>query len=123
MAAMLEWVIVVEFDPLVRALLSEWLEEIGVRVLAFGTLDQLPAIGVQLIIVDLVLVEQHRDQVIRQLRTLYPGVPLLGLSTQIREEMDAVCDVARQLGVHKLLPKPCERQALVGAVLSLLGRS
>ncbi len=122
MADMLEWVIVIEFDRLVRSLLLEWLEEIGVQVLAFGSLDPLPVIDASLIVVDLGYVRHNNADVIRQVRARYPGVPLLGLSTQVRVGIGADSEAARTLGVEMLLPKPCDRQELVQAVLTLMAR-
>ncbi|MGJ4748427.1 hypothetical protein ACQV5M_18850, partial [Leptospira sp. SA-E8] len=120
---MLEWVIVVEFDPLVRALLSEWLEEIGLQVLAFDAMDSLPMVSACLVIVDLAQVRQSGADIIRRVRTLYPGVPLLGLSTQAREGLGAGSEVARRLGVDMLLPKPCERLILVRAAKALMAKT
>ncbi len=123
MGDMLEWVIVVEFDPLVRALLSEWLEEAGMRVLAFDAPDALPMISTCLIIVDLAHIRQSSADIIRRVRTLYPGVPLLGLSTQAREGTGVGSEVARRLGVDMLLPKPCERLILVRAAKALMTKT
>ncbi|QBK06052.1 response regulator [Hylemonella gracilis] len=120
MAEMLDWVIVVEIDPLVRSLLVEWLEEIGPRVLAFEGPQALPVIGACLVVVDLVNVRQQGADIIRRVRTLYPGVPLLGLSTQAREGMAVGSEAARNLGVDMLLPKPCERLLLQRAVRALM---
>ena len=120
---MLEWVIVVEWDPLVRSLLLEWLEEIGVQVLSFGSLESLPeAVDVSLIIVGLGQVQQSHAELLRLLRARYPGVPLLGLSTQVRVGLGADSALARKLGVEMILPKPCERQELLSSALTLLGR-
>lgn len=120
MAEMLEWVIVVEFDPLVRSLLVEWLEEIGPRVLAFDAPQALPAIGACLVVVDLLNVREQGADIIRRVRMLYPGVPLLGLSTQARDGMGAGSATARNLGVDMLLPKPCERRRLQQAARALM---
>ena len=119
---MLEWVIVIECDPLVRALLLEWLEELGVQVLAFGAADALPAVNAGLIVVGLVHARQGNADMLRLLRARYPGVPLLGLSTQVRVGMGADSEAARGLGVEMLLPKPCERHELLGAALTLMDR-
>ena len=120
---MLEWVIVVEWDPLVRSLLLEWLEEIGVQVLSFGSLESLPeAVDVSLFIVGLGQVQQSHAELLRLLRARYPGVPLLGLSTQVRVGLGADSALARKLGVEMILPKPCERQELLSSALTLLGR-
>ena len=120
---MLEWVIVVEWDPLVRALLLEWLEEIGVQALTLGSLESLPeVVDAGLIIVDLGQVGHSHAHVLRLLRARYPGVPLMGLSTQVRVGMGSASALARQLGVEMILPKPCERQELLRGALTLLGR-
>jgi CheY-like chemotaxis protein len=120
MAGMLEWVVVVECDPLVRSLLVEWLEEIGPRVQAFDGARALPVIGACLVVVDLVNVRQQGADIIRPVRTLYPGAPLIGLSTQARAGLGADSAAARSLGVDMLLPKPCERHQLQQAARALL---
>ncbi|EGI78106.1 DNA-binding transcriptional response regulator [Hylemonella gracilis] len=120
MFEMLEWVIVIEFDPLVRALLVEWLEEIRPGVLSFDGRQVLPAVGASLVVVDLGNDRRQGADNIRRLRTLYPGVPLLGLSTQAREGIAAGGEAARRLGVDMLLPKPCERELLLQAARTLM---
>jgi CheY-like chemotaxis protein len=118
-----ERVLVIEFDPLMRSLLTEWLEELGMQVLAQARADALPARAPGLVIVDLVnprQVRQARLVAVEQLRQRYPGVPVLGLSTLASEGVAADSRAALALGLDMLLPKPCTRQTLTGAVRTLV---
>lgn len=116
-----ECVLVIEFDALIRSLLMEWLEELGLRVLTVGSLDALPATAVQLILLDLVNLRRASGRIVERVRSKYPGVPILGLSTQATHLVSADSRAALALGVDMLLPKPCDRQTLSTAVRSLLG--
>ncbi len=115
-------VVVIEFDPLVRDLLAEWLEEAGLRVQHHSCGEPLPLslTEIHVVIVDIVNLRQGGRETVDRVRGVFPGIPLLGLSTQARDGLAADCDAAVALGLDMLLPKPCKRTTLLTAVRELV---
>jgi CheY-like chemotaxis protein len=105
-------ILVADADSALCALLVEWLDEAGCRVV-----DEHPDV----ILVDVPLPRQggaaHR---VRELAARYPGTPVVALSSSFFSRVEANGAVARALGVDAVLPKPLTREALIGALRGLL---
>jgi len=111
-------ILVVEPDDLIGGLLDRWLGEAGYTVIirALRELRGAPIGGEapQLIVAD-VPSPRSAEKIIRALREVYPS-PILVISARFRRGLGSSTDVARQIGVHRILPKPFTRDELLSAV-------
>ena len=112
------YILVVEPDDLILGLLERWLREAGYTVVVETTRKLPEAVadgsGSRLVIVD-VPTPRGAEKTIESLREVYAG-PILLLSARFRRGLASSGDVARQLGVSKVLPKPFTREELLSAV-------
>lgn len=111
-------ILVVEPDDLIREILERWLREAGYTV-TVQALQKLPKARMRgeaphLIVVD-VPNPRTAAKLIQSLQEVYP-TPILLLSARFRRGLGASVDVARQLGVRKILPKPFTSDELLSAV-------
>ncbi len=108
------YILVVETDDLIRALLERWLGEAGYSVVVHvqdaGTGAEAPCL-----VIANVSNPHQPDALIRDLRNRYRA-PILVVSARFRRGLRASVDVARQLGVRYVLPKPFTRKELLAAV-------
>jgi DNA-binding response OmpR family regulator len=112
-------ILVVETDDLIRDLLERWLGDAGYTVI-FGasqssTGDQMP----RLVIAN-ISNPRGADALIESLQAMY-AAPILALSARFRRGLGTSTDVARCLGVQKVLPKPFTRKELLTAVRESIG--
>ena len=111
-------ILVVESDDLIRGLLERWLGEAGYAVAArtLQTLneDRMWEGPPHLIIADAPS-PRGAEKLIQSVREVYPS-PILILSARFRRGLGESVEVARQLGVNKVLPKPFTRKELLNAV-------
>jgi len=113
-----ERILVVEPNDLILGLLEHWLGEAGYAIVV-GTPQSLPpadAAGAEphLVIVD-VPTPRSAQKIIESVKDGYCG-PILLLSARFRRGTGLSSDVARRLGVRKVLPKPFTRDELLSAV-------
>ena len=111
-------ILVVEPDDLILGLLERWLGEAGYAVF-IEILQRLPqAIGEReepdLVVID-VPTPRSAGKVVKSVREVYGG-PILLLSARLRRDTGYSSNVARQLGVRNVLPKPFRRDELLSAV-------
>ena len=111
-------ILVVEPDDLIVGLLERWLGEAGYALVVEGS-PRLPrAVGEEgepdLVIID-VPTPRSAEKIIKSVKEVYAGSILL-LSARFRRGTGCSSDVARQLGVRKVLPKPFTRGELLSAV-------
>jgi CheY-like chemotaxis protein len=106
-------ILVVDADPALYDLLGEWLAEQGCRMVQENP---------DLVLVDVHLPRQGGADVVKRLRALHPGRPLVALSSNFFSRVPANGAVARGLGADAVLPKPLAREALVEALRRLLPR-
>lgn len=117
-----ETVLVVDDEEMVRELLGELLESAGYRVLVAGTASDALAIAavaqseLALIIADVVLPEQTGPELVAELRTLLPELPVVYISGQLTGDVRAPRDGA------PLLHKPIDPGALWATVRAQLDR-
>jgi DNA-binding response OmpR family regulator len=112
-------ILVVEPNDLIRDLLGRWLGEAGYTVVVIEAAQQLPqTVGERgeprLVIVD-VPMPRGAEKIVQSVREAYAG-PILLLSARQRRGTGSSNDVARQLGVCKVLPKPFTRVELLLAL-------
>lgn len=111
-------VLLLDTDPALRGLVSEWLLDGGYHVRH----DE-PAPGPtrpDLIVVDVPFPRQGGSDRLRRLADRHPGTPVLALSPTFLSGAGRHGAVARELGVAGVLPKPLTRDALLVAVTRLL---
>jgi CheY-like chemotaxis protein len=121
-------VVIIEDDALMRALLTEWLTGAGYRVHAvacgdgatFAPGDVFPPAHV--VVVDIYRPRQQGADRLRSTRKSYPGVPIIAISGQFRAGVDCTGPAAKALGVECVIPKPCGRGSLLGAVGAVIAR-
>lgn len=110
----------IEDDPALRALLVEWLAGDGYRVRA-GVGIRSAAGGIDAVVVDLPELPMQGAETIRNLKSLYAGAAVIGLSTQAGAASSGDSRQARALGLARLVAKPCSRRELLAAVAGAIG--
>ena len=108
------YIVIVETDDLIRELLERWLGEAGYAVVAAAAGVAVQERPVRLVIVN-VSSPRGVDGLIQSLQASYM-TPILVISARFRRGLEGSADVARQLGVRKVLPKPFTRTELLVAV-------
>ncbi len=113
-------IVIYEEDPLMRALLEEWLSEGGYRVrLAIPRNVQRDA--ADLVIASVYMPKRAGAQALRDIRAAHPGVPMIAISGQFRSGLPAAGATARELGVDQVIAKPLARGDLLAAVHAMIG--
>jgi CheY-like chemotaxis protein len=119
-------ILVVEDDDLVRAFILRVLEREGYALASAPNgvdgLRQCREVAPALVITDIVMPDMEGLEMIRELRKVDPSLPVLAISGGGRGDPRMYLDMARHLGARATLAKPFDREALLGAVASLLGR-
>lgn len=112
--------VVLDDNPAIRELISEWLAAAGHHVM-----DARPtaAAAVHLVLLDLPMLRDSVRTLVGRVRATYPDAALLGLSTQVAQALPASSPTARELGLIGLLPKPCGREELLATIAQLPRRS
>ena len=110
-------ILVVEPNDLILGLLERWLGDADYEVSVASSLVRLKGMGEsspQLIIID-VPTPETAQKLISSVREVFSS-PILLLSGTFRRGTSSSGNAARQLGVHKMLPKPFTREELLSAV-------
>jgi len=111
-------ILVVEPDELILGLLERWLGEAGHTVVARPLrelADNRMREGVPHLIIADIPDPRGAASLAQYLREAYPS-PILIISARFRRGLGESVEVARQLGVSKVLPKPFTRKELLRAV-------
>ena len=114
-------VLVVDADPALLELLDEWLAAEGCRVVAGAADSPAEAGPFDIVLVDVPFPRQGGPSSLRGVMSAHPGTPIVALSSTFFAGVDSTGAVARRLGVSSVLPKPVDRDALLGAVRRLAG--
>ena len=114
-------IVIIEQDPFMRSLLSEWLTADGYRVHAVGEDDGESHSDADLLIVDLYMPRHLGAGRLRSAKHTYPGVPIIAVSAQFHAGLDCAGPIAQSLGVDRVIAKPFGRDALLHAVQSMIG--
>jgi DNA-binding response OmpR family regulator len=109
-----------ERDDLMYALLREWLSGAGYPVCQAGGVSE-GAAPARLAIVSGAMAKQDGDALIRAVRAVYPGTPIIALSSQARSGLSSAGAAARALGVERLIAKPLRRGELLAVVEAVIG--
>jgi DNA-binding response OmpR family regulator len=104
---------VIEEDELVRELLRRWLSDAGHAVEAYSAPTRIGE--VDLIIAD-VASPRAAGPVLVQLLQANSRTPILLLSARFRTGQDGSVQLANELGVAAVLPKPFTQRQLIAAV-------
>jgi len=106
---------VIEADELVRELLLRWLRDEGHEAADFADVSLLQGrVDFDVLIADLPSPRRAAEPV-RLLRSVHRGAIVL-VSARLRVTADRSCELARQLGVSAMLPKPFTRQELLAVL-------
>jgi DNA-binding response OmpR family regulator len=76
-------------------------------------LAEFKASGADLILLDMTLPEMHGAQVLHEIRTISPTVPVIVLTGETHEDLRAQCE---RLGVQEYLAKPPDFKALLATI-------
>ena len=104
------YVVVLEKDPLIRALIERWLGEAGFEMEPLAPRSDMKP---SLVIAD-VPAPKSAEAIIRPLREY--AAPILITSARFRRGLAGSAEAARRLGVKKVLPKPFSREEFLFAV-------
>ena len=110
-------ILVVEPNDLILGLLERWLGDADYEVSVASSLTRLKGRGESpphLVIID-IPTPGTAQKMISTVREVFSS-PILLLSGTIRRGTSSSDYAARQLGVHKILPKPFTREELLSAV-------
>lgn len=112
--------LLVDTDAALAELLATWLRDAGLRVSVAQHADESPPHPVDLIVADVSFPRERGNERLQRIAARHPGAPVLALSSAFFSGVPRHGAVARELGVAAVLPKPLERDALLGAVAQLL---
>lgn len=110
----------VDADPALVALLDEWLDAVGIKVVDERAAGTDAGQRYQLAIVDVPFPRQDGMSRIARVASAYPGTPLIAVSAAFFPGVVCCGAVTRTFGVACALPKPVSREALLRAARRLL---
>lgn len=117
-------ILVIDDNAAVRAITKRALESAGfrVRVAADGrqgivAFRHQPA---SLVITDIVMPEKEGIEVIRELRSMAPSLPILAISGYCHGGIINYLQMALRLGATAILDKPFRADALIGRIRQML---
>jgi DNA-binding response OmpR family regulator len=113
-------IVIYEEDPLMRALLQEWLCSAGYHVPDTPRGRELPS-GADLVIASICSPKHAGAYVLQEIRASHPETPLIALSGQFRGGLSSAGTTAQSLGVAQIIAKPLTRGTLLGAVHATIG--
>ncbi len=114
-------IVIYEENDLMRALLEEWLREAGYLVEGHASHD-LPSGGLaDLVIISVYMPKHIGAQLVRKIRAIHPGAPVIAISGQFFAGLTADGAIAQTLGVQQVIAKPLNRTDLLAAVRALIG--
>jgi DNA-binding response OmpR family regulator len=110
-------VLVIEPDRLMRSLVAEWLEQVGIHAVfpPDGPRETAALEGIGALVIDIPN-PPHADPVLRAWRRMFPEATIIAASGRIPagDPMDDA--MAGRLAVSKVLAKPYSRHALYAAL-------
>lgn len=115
--------LLVDDDPAIRELVLDFLQRFGFEVEAVGDgaslRRRLPAGGIDLLLLDLMLPDQNGLDLCRWLKQTRPELPVIMLTAQ-GDPLSRVLGL--ELGADDYLPKPFEPRELVARIKAVLRR-
>jgi CheY-like chemotaxis protein len=117
-------ILVIDDDPLMRDLITDWLEGAGYHVLkatdcsaACTALESHPA----LVVSDMWMPGPCGAEAIRWMRSKHPQLQLIAVSGHFGSGQGTTPQDAMNAGAARTLAKPVKRAELLGAVAELIG--
>ena len=118
-------ILVIEDEPILRALLADWLLAAGycVGLAAEGRagIAEARAHRPALVVTDIHMPGMCGDAVISEMRRIYPGLPVIAISAHFGSTRGLSPHGALALGAARTLKKPFRRGDMLGAVSELVG--
>lgn len=118
-------ILVIEDEPILRALLADWLLAAGycVGLAAEGRagIADAQAHRPALVVTDIHMPCMGGEAVIAEVRRIYPGLPVIAISAHFGSHHGLSPEAAKALGAARTLAKPFRRKELLGAVGELVG--
>jgi DNA-binding NtrC family response regulator len=112
-------IVILEEDPLMRALLQEWLCGAGYHVPDTLPCKEIPA-QADLVIASISSPKHAGACLLQEIQASYPGTPLIALSGQFRGGLSSAGTTAHSLGAARIIAKPLTRDTLLGAVHAMI---
>ncbi|NJN63969.1 MAG: response regulator [Acidobacteria bacterium] len=113
-------ILVIEDDDQTRRMLVQMMARAGydVREAQNGRvgIEKVRGETVDLVVTDILMPEQDGLETIRDLRALFPAIPIIAISGGGHDGILDFLPVARQLGARRTFRKPTDRAALLEAV-------
>jgi len=112
-------VLLVEDDAMIQLLATEYLEDAGLRVdvaaSAADALDKLRLIpgGVDAVVIDIGLPDRSGDALVREIRSVYPQLPLVVASGRSPEDLRSLF---KDVPITRVVGKPYTADALTAAL-------
>jgi CheY-like chemotaxis protein len=117
-------ILVIDDDPIMRDLITDWLEAAGYKVQkatdcgsACAALERAPA----LVVSDMWMPGPCGAEAIRWMRQKNPGLQLIAVSGHFGSGQGCTEQAAVEAGAARALAKPVKRAELLGAVAELIG--
>jgi CheY-like chemotaxis protein len=118
-------VLIVDDDPMVLDTLVNIMESGDFSVATAGdgrqALKKCQSGSPELIILDMIMPEMEGLETIRQVRAQFPNTKIIAISGGGSLRAKDYLDVARKLGAHAGIPKPCTAGELLQTARSVLG--
>ena len=110
-------VLILEGDRHMANLLQEWLTSAGYRPILAGGGASIPDVhsrAIDVLLADIASPRGAAAAVVARLRTFFPGTPIVLMSGHfLTSDGTSAAEIARQLAVAGVLPKPFTREALL----------
>jgi CheY-like chemotaxis protein len=114
-------IVIYEEDGPMRALLKEWLGEVGYHVRGAVEPTGPLAEEADLVIVSVYMPKHAGMQRVRDVRASHTRTPLIAISSQFRSGLSTAGATAQLLGVDQVIAKPLARETLLDAVRDIIG--
>jgi DNA-binding NtrC family response regulator len=119
-------VLVIDDDPIMRDLVSDWLEAAGYRVrraanCAAGLAEMKLAVPA-LVVTDMCMPGASGALAIAKLKRERPGTRVIAISGHFNSGQGLSAEAALRAGAARALAKPVKRSDVVSAVAELIGR-
>lgn len=119
-------VLVIDDDPIMRELVSDWLEAAGYRVRGAADcaagLAQMKLAAPALVVTDMCMPGASGALAIAKLKQQRPGTHVIAISGHFNSGQGLSAEAALQAGAVRALAKPVRRNDVLGAVAELIGR-
>jgi CheY-like chemotaxis protein len=111
-------IVVMDEDAAMKALMTEWLEAEGHRIVPWNTGAEQR--GPELVVFNIVNVRSSGAELTRQLAAAYPGAALIGISAQLSASLPLGSALPKTLGLCRLLAKPLARDEFLAAIVACI---